>query len=86
MAREPHSRTEIRIETSEVLILRNRQRFSQAHCAQCDTLVFTVTLEEAAMVTGESEREICRRVEGRQVHFTETRGRLLICADSLVKN
>jgi uncharacterized protein with PIN domain len=87
MARETQRRTEIRIETSEVLMLRTRRlRFSRAHCPQCETLVSMVSLEEAATVTGEGEREICRWVERRKVHFTETRrGRLLICADSLMK-
>jgi len=43
-----------------------------------------LTIEEAAIAISESEREICRRVLEGQVHFIETsRGKLLICVDSL---
>jgi excisionase family DNA binding protein len=46
-----------------------------------------LTIEEAATVSGSTEREICRRVEEGEIHFTETgRGRLLICSDSLAGN
>lgn len=79
------TRTEIRIETSEVMILRKHNRFARVQCPRCNRLVAMISIAEAASISGQSEREIYRLVEDRQVHFVETRlGRLLICLDSFV--
>ena len=43
-----------------------------------------VTADEAARLTATSAREVFRRVEHEQLHFTETdEGDLLICRNSL---
>lgn len=77
-------RTEIRIETDEILILQRRKRFTRVRCPQCNNLVSMLTIEEAAAVSRSSEREICRLIDEGQIHFTETgQGRLLICSVSL---
>ncbi|HXG63630.1 MAG TPA: hypothetical protein VNO70_00895 [Blastocatellia bacterium] len=46
-----------------------------------------LTLDEAIALSGASSREIHRRVEAGEIHFTETaEGFLLICLPSLLKD
>jgi hypothetical protein len=75
-------RTEITVETDQVLFLRRRS-FRLAWCAACAGQVHLVTAEEAAILAGLNLRAIFRRVEADQLHYTETPdGQLLICLNS----
>lgn len=56
-------------------------------CRQCGHDTRLLPPEDAAILTGVSPREIYRRLEVGQVHFTESNvGRLLICLSSVVHN
>jgi hypothetical protein len=79
-------KTEITVETDQVLIIRQRRSGVRAWCDGCAQPVKLVTAEEAATVAGVSTRTIYRWVEAEKVHFTETPdGSLLICLNSLLK-
>ena len=81
---ERKRKTEITIETEQVLIIRKTGQPSRAWCAMCAAEVSLVPPEEAALLTEVSLRAICRQVEAGQLHFRETAdGRLFICLDSL---
>jgi hypothetical protein len=46
-----------------------------------------LTLDKAMALTGASSREIHRRLEGGELHFTETtEGFVLMCLNSLLKS
>jgi hypothetical protein len=73
-------RTEITIETSRVVVIRQRRSVVRAWCDLCAQPVKVVTAEEAAALASVSMRTIYRWVEAEKVHFTETpEGVLLIC-------
>jgi hypothetical protein len=77
------TRTEISIETDQVVIIR-RQHVAQQWCAVCAMHTHMITAEAAAAATGLSRRSVYRLVEQGQVHFCETSdGLLLICLNSL---
>ena len=77
------TRTEISIETSQVVIIRHRHLVRQ-WCAVCNAHTQMLTAEAAAAATGLSRRSVYRLAEQGQVHFCETSdGLLLICFNSL---
>jgi hypothetical protein len=77
-------RTKITVETDRLLVIRRRQRFALAWCAECAAEVRLATAEEAAVMVGLSLRDLCRRVEEGRLHFRETAdGLLWICVNSL---
>jgi hypothetical protein len=77
-------RTEITVETEQVLILRRARRATRAWCPKCRAEVGMVAPEDAATLGGLSLRAVCRRVEAGELHFRETAdGRLFICLNSL---
>ncbi|HWP44095.1 MAG TPA: hypothetical protein VNO14_12705 [Blastocatellia bacterium] len=78
-------RTEITIETDEILEIRSSARAVFAWCAGCQAEVRIVTVDQAALLAGVSARSIYRRIESGQVHFAETpQGLLLVCLPSLM--
>ncbi|HKP86131.1 MAG TPA: hypothetical protein VJZ26_08545 [Blastocatellia bacterium] len=77
-------RTEITIETDQVLVIRRRRKTLRTWCAACARKVVMVTADEAAAVAHVSLRTLYRWVESCTVHFTETQeGLLFVCLDSL---
>ena len=77
-------RIEITVETERLLLTRGRRVSLTAWCPACGGRVLMLPAEEAARLSGVSARTIYRRVEGGQLHYTETpEGDLLICCDSL---
>lgn len=77
-------RTEISVETNQVLVIRRHRKKVQAWRPECAELVLMATVDEAATIAGVNARTIYRWVEDGKLHFTETRaGLLLICLSSL---
>lgn len=77
-------RTETIIETHEVWVVRKRAGAPAVWCAECVGQPAMLTPEEAAHLTGLSQRAICRGVEAGAVHFLETAdGCLFVCPASL---
>ncbi|MBI3652358.1 MAG: hypothetical protein HY231_15155 [Acidobacteria bacterium] len=80
------TRTEITIETHEVMVIRHRGKFPKPYCRACGTTAVLLTLDEATVLFPYSTRELCRLVEEEQVHYLETAsGSLLICPESLIQ-
>ena len=80
------TKTEITIQTEEVLIVRASRRASRTPCRQCSGETWMVTPEEAMALAGENAREIYRWVEAGWVHYTEMPGgSLLVCPDSILR-
>jgi hypothetical protein len=78
-------RTRIVVETERLLVVRSRRARTEGWCEACGATVQMVGLEEAAIVSGRSQREIVRRIEAGSLHFNESaRGVLHICLDSLL--
>jgi hypothetical protein len=79
-------RTEVTVEIDRLLVIRKTSRPVSGWCAECAEQVRLLTPEAAATAAGVSVRTIYRRVEARELHFTETaEGRLLICLTSILK-
>ena len=77
-------RTKIVVETERLLVVRSR-RGVEGRCEACGATARMVGLDEAAAVSGRSQRELVRRVDEGSLHFSESaRGRLLICLNSLL--
>ena len=77
-------KTETIIETHEVWVVRQRASAPAIWCAECVGQPAMLTTEEAARLTGLSQRAVYRGVEAGAVHFTETAdGRLFVCPASL---
>lgn len=80
------TRTEITVETHEVIVIRHRSRFPKPSCVRCGSQALMLSVDEATVLFGFSTRELCRLVEEEQIHFMETSRRmLLVCPESLVK-
>lgn len=80
------TKTEITVETHEVIIIRHRSRFPKPVCARCGPQAVMLTLDEATALFGYSTRELCRFVEQAEIHFVETSRRmLLVCPESLIR-
>jgi hypothetical protein len=80
-------RTEITIETHEVIVIRHRGKFPKPSCVKCGAQAVLLTLDEATAVFQYTTRELCRLVEEEKIHFIETsRGSLLVCPESLIQH
>ena len=78
------TRTVVTIETRQRTLVRCRSQAATVCCPRCDDDTPLLTIEEAAMITKSTARDIYRRVEAGELHFSETEeGALLICAASL---
>lgn len=77
-------RTEITIESSRLMFIREVGRTARAKCLVCDVGGEMMTPDHAATLFRVSTRIIHRMVEDGKVHFRETPdGSLLICLNSL---
>lgn len=78
-------RTEMVVEREQVLVIRRLDDRQPRWCAECAGQAQMVSVDEAAVLAGLSERTIYRRVEAGQLHFAEsTDGLLLVCVKSLL--
>jgi hypothetical protein len=79
------TRTEITVETREVMVMNRRGSLFQSWCGNCGEQAGMVRLEEAALA-GVSLTAICRRVEADTLHLIElSDGLNFICLNSLLK-
>ena len=78
-------RTEITIETDQVLVVsRRRTKTLRAWCGACAEEVIMMTVDEAAFAVSVSSRTVFHWVEDYKLHFTETpKGLLFVCLKSL---
>ena len=78
-------RTEITIETHEVMVVRRRSRYPQSPCSDCGGKATMLTLDEATTVYEIGMRSLFRFIEEGKLHFVETpKGTLLVCSESLM--
>jgi hypothetical protein len=79
-------RRRITLETERLLFI-SRHAGVRDWCEACIAEVEMVRPDEAASVSGLSQRTIFRQVESHQLHYTETQnGARLICLGSLLEN
>ena len=71
-------RTEVTIETDEILIVRRPGRPVVSWCPKCRAMVRMIRPERAAVLASVSVREIYRRVESGKMHGTAD-DPLLVC-------
>jgi hypothetical protein len=77
-------RIEITVERQRLVLVKRSNPSTTIWCETCAERPPMLTLDEAARLLGISERDIFRRVEAREVHYTETAGgRLYVCGSSL---
>ncbi len=77
-------RTEITIETHEVMVIRRRGSYPKSRCPHCGDQATMMTLDEATTVFEVSTRNLFRFIEGGELHSVETpKGTLLVCSESL---
>jgi hypothetical protein len=77
-------RTEITVETREVLVVRKLKNPTLAWCSACAAEARMVSPDRAATIACTNPRTIYRWVEAGKVHSTETVDRAtLICLNSL---
>jgi hypothetical protein len=80
-------RTEITIETYEVLAIRTSRGLAQVWCPECGELARMVAPEAAARFAGISTRLIYGQIEAGRLHYKENKeGLLLICLRSLMRS
>jgi len=72
------------IETHQVVIVRRTPGATLAECPACLNNVKMVPLEQAALLSGVSLRDICRRVGDGDIHFVEAADGGLVCLPSLL--
>jgi hypothetical protein len=63
------TRTEVSIETSEILIIKRNRTFFRAWCADCGREASMLPLQQAALLTGHSVEAIRSMMESRRIHF-----------------
>jgi hypothetical protein len=63
------TRTEVFIETSEVLIIRRKRTFVRNWCEDCGREVNMLPLPEAALLSGYDVKAIRSMMENRHIHF-----------------
>lgn len=75
----------ITTESREIFILRRgEQQINIGFCETCQAETEMLTLDEAVSLTGESTRDLFRRIEAGAIHPTEiASGHLLVCQNSL---
>ena len=77
-------RTEITIETHEVMVIRRQGNYQKSSCTECGEQATMLTLDEATTVFGISTLKLVQFVERGNLHFMETvKGTLLLCSESL---
>lgn len=79
------TRTEITVETRQVMVMNRRGSLFQSWCGHCGAQAGMVRLEDAALA-GVSLQAICRQIEADKVHVVEVADGLnFICLNSLLK-
>ena len=79
-------RTKITIERERLLVVAPARARAKGWCEACRAEVRMVSAQEAAAITGFSQRAIFRLIEEGRLHFSETpRGALSICLNSLLE-
>jgi hypothetical protein len=78
---EVRKRTEITVETDEVLVVR-RARIYQGWCGECGRVVEMVDIPDARAVAGISDRDVTMR--SASWHVSE--GSELVCMESLLRS
>ena len=63
------TRTEVFIETSEILIIKRNRTFVRTWCEDCGREVSMLPLQEAALLTGHDVKAIRSMMENQHVHF-----------------
>lgn len=63
------TRTEVFIETSEILIIKRNRTFVRTWCEDCGREVSMLPLPEAALFSGHDVKEIYLMMENRHIHF-----------------
>ena len=77
-------RTEITVETDEIVIIRSTQGDRLSLCPECAVPVVMITPEQAAALTCKNIRTIYRLVEDGRVHYAETtEASLMVCPTSV---
>jgi hypothetical protein len=80
-------RTEITIESSRLMIIRQVDSAPRVSCQVCNERIEMVTPDHAASLFRLSTRIIHRMIEDGKVHFRESSdGSLLICPNSISLN
>ena len=78
-------KTEITVETFEVLIISRHDRLSRSWCESCGKQVALIGLNDACL-SGLSIEAIQRQVETGRIHLIETvGGSSMICLNSLIQ-
>lgn len=79
------TRTEITIETREVIVLSRRGSVFQSWCGRCGELAGMVRFEEAELA-GVSLHEVFRKIDADEIHLVRLAdGLSFICLNSLLK-
>lgn len=81
----PYKRTEITVETDQLLIIQ-RRRSMRARCQQCGCEVDMVDLAEAEALTRMSGTALRIYAEARGWHVSQVEGSNLICLESWLKS
>ena len=77
-------RTEVTVETDEIVVIRRSQTTIVPLCSQCCDSVTMITAEQAREVLSVNTRAIYRWVEEGLIHHTETsEGVVFVCPRSL---
>lgn len=63
------TRTEVFIETSEILIIKRNRTFVRAWCEDCEREVSMLPIHEAALFSGYDVNAIRRMMENQHIHF-----------------
>jgi hypothetical protein len=79
-------KTKITVERERLLVISRQRRQVVAWCQTCSAEVDMLAVEEAAALTGLSQRAVFRLLEAGSLHFTENHeSEVLICLNSLLK-
>ncbi len=70
------------VEIDERIAVINTEHQFEAYCSECKKMTEMATPKTAGVLTGITEREVFRRIEGREIHFIEN-ARVLVCVESL---
>jgi hypothetical protein len=62
-------RTEVFIETSEIVIIKRNRTFIRTWCDECGRDIGMVTLSEAALLSGHDAKAIRSMMENQHIHF-----------------
>lgn len=80
-------RTEITVETDQIVVIRRRQRPVRSWCPECSCEVEMIDLKEAEALTGTPQAMLSCGVGDRGWHWSEAEdGSSLVCLESVLKS